>query len=102
MYSPWLRRLPALPVAAPIHGRRQRGGTEAHGAELFAVAGPALVFPPRHFGGVAVQVLPADPVILAPLRTAQTGEIGLSLVGAGVIRAVGFLVVDALHVEAGM
>lgn len=92
----------ALPVPGPIHGRRQRGGTEANGAELFAVAGPALVFPPRHFGGIAVQVLAADPVILAPLRTAQTGEVALRLIGAGVIRAVGFLVVDALHVNAGM
>lgn len=92
----------ALPVSGPIHGRRQRGGAEAHGAELFAVAGPALVFPPRHLSGVAVQVLAADPVILAPLRTAQTGEIGLRLVGAGFISAVGFLMVDALHVEAGM
>lgn len=62
-----------LPISRPIHGRRQRGGTEANGAALFAVAGPALVFPPRHFGGVAVQVLAADPVILAPLRTTQTG-----------------------------
>jgi hypothetical protein len=51
---------------------------------------------------VAEQIRASNVMVDADLGTAQSGEILLSLVGAGTIEAVGFLMVDALHFKALM
>jgi hypothetical protein len=47
----------------------------------------------------AEQIGTGDVVVYADLRPAQAAEILLSLIGAGTIKAVGFLMVDPLHLE---
>lgn len=92
-----LRRLPALPVSREIH-RHPHGSRElADHAEQGTVRLPAVIFPPRHFGGIPAQVHAADAVMLAPLSTAQTGEEAFRLIGAGIVSAVSLRVVDNLH-----
>ena len=61
-----------------------------------AIANPAVVFTPRHFGGVSRQVAPADMMMRANLSPAQAGEKALSLICAGLAIAVALLMIDAL------
>ncbi len=59
---------------------RHRSGN--HRREQRAVRLTAVVLTPCHLTGILMQVLPADPVMLAELGTAQTGEVAFRLIGA--------------------
>lgn len=88
-----------LPVALPHLRRRvtERGARDH--LVLAAVADAAVVLTPRHLGGVGREVGAGDVVVDAHLGPTQTGEIALSLIGAGVVGAVGHLMVDAVGLE---
>jgi hypothetical protein len=53
-----LRQPSTLPIPAPIDRRRQRGDTETHRAELFAVALPATIFAPPISAAYRTRYLP--------------------------------------------
>ena len=61
-----------------------------------------MSLPPRHLPGVEAQVRPADVVVLADLGPAQAREERFGLVGACLVGGVSGLVVDPLHLEAGV
>ena len=70
-----------------------------HHPELFAVADPAIVFPPIHLRRVGSQVLAADPVMNTGLGTAQAGEEALGQVRAALAVAIGQGVIDPLRIK---
>ena len=67
-----------------------RGGVATH------------VFAPRHFAGILAEMRPGDMVMLTNLRASQPGDIAFHLVRAGTILAVGYPMVDPLHLKARM
>ena len=60
---------------------------------------PAVVLTPRHFPDAAVQIPPADAVVLADLGSAQPRENAFGLVSAGAFVLERYRVVDALGVK---
>ena len=60
-----------LPVPGPLPARPARHRRTDDPQVLLAVALAAVILPPAHLARVLVQVLPADPVMRADLRSAQ-------------------------------
>ena len=102
-FSYWhLRGLVPLPVPAPVHRGRLRESQAKESPNLTAVGLAAMIFPPRHFGGIAAQIQSADMVMLPPFGAAQAGEEAFGQIGAGPIQAVGHLMIDPFHLIAGV
>lgn len=71
-------------------------GSGYDGAELFAIADPAIIFPPVHFRRVSREVWPGDVVMGANLSATKAGEKAFDLIGAPIRRAVSLAMVDPL------
>jgi len=76
--------------------RQRRAGRQQIQA-LVRLAAVALT--PRHFPGVAVQIPPADMVMLANLGPTKAREIRLGLIGASTLVAESYQAVDVLGVK---
>ena len=63
----------------------------------FAVRKAAMILFPSRFIGELIEVLRADVMMLTDHHPAKTGNEAFSLVGAGAVPRIGFLVIDALH-----
>lgn len=59
-----------------------QSGTDRHQI-LFAIANPAMILAPRHFGGIRGEVRAADVVVNANLSAADAREEAFRAVGAG-------------------
>ncbi len=70
--------------------------------ELPAVIGAAMVVTPRGLGRVLVKVLRRDVVVLAGDGAAQTREVGLGLIGAGIAIRIHLGVVDPARLKDGV
>ena len=86
-----------LPIARPVPALAERQRTHADAAQLVAVVDPAHVLAPCHLAGIEVQVVAADPVMLAVLGPAQAGEEALGLIGARPGIGEGEAVIDPLR-----
>ena len=71
----------ALPVAFPLARHWMTKSSSGDHEILSTVRLPAVIFAPRHFVCVGMQIRSAYMVVRAELRAAQPGEIGLGLVG---------------------
>ena len=91
-----------LPIAAEIHRGLADHGEAGNPADLIAVRHPAVVLAPRGLLSVAEQIGSGDVVVMADFATAQPAEIAFGAIRACTVQAVGFLMVDALHFEAGV
>lgn len=69
---------------------------------LLAVSNTAVIFAPRGLLRVAEQIGSRDVVVMADFRTAEAAKELFRPIGAGAFVAVGFLVVDAAHLVAGV
>jgi hypothetical protein len=67
---------------------------------LFAVADPAVVFPPSRFLRVAGQIRPGD-MAVADFDAAHARQ-SLCPIRASAVQAVGYLMIDLLHFTAGL
>ena len=70
--------------------------------ELPAVIGAAVIFAPRGLGRVLVKILRRDVVVLAGDGAAQTREVGLGLIGAGVAIRIHLGMVDPAGLKDGV
>ena len=61
-----------------------------------------MIFTPRHFSGVAMQVAATNPMMDAKLGTTEPREVGLGLIGASAVLAKRDGMVDAVHFVMGM
>jgi hypothetical protein len=66
---------------------------------LFTVAQAPVVFAPRHFGGLGLEIRAGDMVVGPDLGAAQAGKERLGRIRAGAVVAVRPLVIDALGKE---
>lgn len=97
-----LDALVTLPVPAEINGRPCIQREMRNAEDLLSVCGAAVVFSPCGFLGVPDKVFACDVMGMADFAVAKAGEVGFSMVRAGVLVAVGDFVIDALHLVTRM
>ena len=91
-----------LPIPAEIHARLTSQRQPGHAADLLAIGDAAVVLPPSGFLSEAEQVWPGDMVVMASLAATEPGEIAFRPIRAGAIERIGFLMIDAAHLEPAM
>ena len=66
--------------------------------ELFAIADPAIIFPPIHFRRIGREIGTGDMMVRPDFRATQAGEKAFRHVGAGIVRAIRLAVIDPLRI----
>jgi len=98
-----LRRHPVpLPVPHEVRAGPLAQGKAGQAAHLVPIAHPAVIFPPGSFLSVAEEVGSRDMVMVPGFGAAEAAEILLGEVRASAVLAVGFSVIDPLHLEGRM
>ena len=93
-----------MPLPVP-HGLGAGGlaeGQDGDAAGLVAVGHAAVTLAPGSFLSIGEEVVAREVVMVPGLGAAEAAEMLLSHVGASASLAVGFGVVDALHLEMGV
>lgn len=65
---------------------------------LIAIRSSAMIFAPRHFGGIRVEIAMPDMMVDTDFRAAQPGKEKLRLIGASAVVGISLRMIDALHV----